>query len=161
MPRQIIFFQVIKALSLLVCSIALLGCGQVHRLGRISFNDDPPSALTADEPQHGADLAGHVPSYSVAALPSPKEIFDFHPPGAKPGAYREAFIIDPNDGPLTAYVRRTAAELRAFNAQMKVEPAITSNKPCGEVDVAKGRVGCDDLAVKSSGTPARNELPLR
>ena len=161
MQRQTIFSQVIKALSLLVCSTALLGCGQVHRLGRISFSDTPPTAQIAADPQRWGDVTKYELGYSVSALPTPREIFDFHPAGAKPGAYREAFIIDPNDGPLTAYVQRTAAELRAFNAQMKVDTAITSNKPCGEVDVAKGRVGCGDLAVRSSGTPARNELPLR
>ena len=161
MLRQITFARVLKALCLFACSTALLGCGQIHRLGRVSFGATPPGLVSSDGSQDGGGVAGHTARYSVAAVPTPREIFDFHPAGTRPGSFREAFIIDPNDGPLTDYVRRTAAELTAFNEQMNGVSANASAKPCGHSDVVKGQVGCDEMAVRAGGTPSRKELPLK
>ena len=161
MLRQITVARVLQALSLFACSTALLGCGQIHRLGRVSSGATPPGLVSVDGSQDGVSVAGHTARYSVAAVPTPKEIFDFHPAGARPGSFREAFVIDPDDGPLAAYVRRTAAELRAFNEQINGVSAIASAKPCYHPDVTKGQVGCDELAVRAGGVPSRKELPLK
>ena len=45
-------------------------------------------------------------------MPSPAQIFDFHPPGTKPDSWREPFIIDYSDGPLNRYRTETAAMLK-------------------------------------------------
>ena len=85
------------------------------------------------------------------ALPTPREIFDFHPPGSKPDAWRQPFVIDPNDGPLAGYVRRMDAELSESNRQTSAAaerpgrkkvcpsngPAGAISATCGENDVAK------------------------
>lgn len=87
-----------------------------------------------------------VAGAQVAAIPSPRQIFDFHPAGASADAWREPFVIDPNDGPLAADVRRTAAELKAFMAASKADPQgglkSAGGRRCGETDVATAKPGC-------------------
>ena len=52
------------------------------------------------------------PARIADAMPSPSQIFDFHPPGSKPDSWRQPFIIDYSDGPLNNYRTVTAAELK-------------------------------------------------
>ena len=100
---------------------------------------------TVERPTHADDAA-----VTVAALPTPKQIFDFHPPGAKADTWRQPFIIDPNDGPLASDVRKTAAELKAFLALAKDKTV--AGRRCGETDVATAKPGCGAAPPKE--TPA-------
>ena len=110
---------------------------------------DPPLRTVRRSGSRVADAGDDVPR--GAALPTPNEIFDFHPRGAKRDSWRQPFIIDPNDGPLAGYVRRMDAELTESNAQTKAAalapvrkkvcpsggPAGTIAASCGENDVAR------------------------
>ena len=49
------------------------------------------------------------------AVPTAGEIFDFHPPGSRPGTWREPFVVSYTEGPLNAYRLRTLAELRRLD----------------------------------------------
>jgi hypothetical protein len=86
-------------------------------------------------------------------VPTPQQIFDFHPPGAKPDSWRQPFVIDTSDGPLAADVRRSSAELEAYRtdtaraartdtAKPDGVPAGTARLRCGEAEVATGKPGC-------------------
>ncbi len=46
------------------------------------------------------------------AVPTVAEIFDFHPPGSRPGSWREPFVVSYSEGPLNGYRLRTLAELQ-------------------------------------------------
>ncbi|RYC28859.1 hypothetical protein D3273_27080 [Lichenibacterium minor] len=96
----------------------------------------------------------------ASAVPTPHEIFDFHPAGSAAGSFRQPFIIDPNEGPLAADVRRTAAELTAFNAAMKSGTALASNKRCGEMDIAHDKPGCAGQKSKVASTVSTDPLAL-
>lgn len=99
----------------------------------------------------------------VAGTPSPRRIFDFHPPGSGADTWRQPFVIDPNDGPLAGEVRKSTAELRAYLAAAKRHPEgnpqVASPRRCGETDVAAHRAGCvgpaagRSLAAAPSGAP--------
>lgn len=84
---------------------------------------------------------------SSSAVPAPRQIFDFHPAGGKPDDWRQPFIIDPNDGPLAADVRRSSAELRSYRAETDhaAKPAVAHR--CSETDVATAKPGCAGPAV--------------
>ena len=99
----------------------------------------------------------------IAGTPSPRQIFDFHPPGSGADTWRQPFVIDPNDGPLAGEVRKSAAELRAYLAAAKSHPEgnpqVASPRRCGETDIAAHRAGCvgpaaaRSLAAAPSGAP--------
>ena len=91
-----------------------------------------------------------TPVRVASAIPSPRDIFDFHPAGSASSSFRQPFIIDPNDGPLTADVRRTAAELKAFNEQMKTGTAVAARQACRETVVAAKTPGCVKPATRAA-----------
>ncbi|RYC29096.1 hypothetical protein D3273_25815 [Lichenibacterium minor] len=113
----------------------------------------PASDTSAVEPRER-------PTVVASAVPTPREIFDFHPAGSAAGTFRQPFIIDPNDGPLTADVRRTAAELKEFNAAMKSGTALASNKRCGEMDIAQAKPGCAGQKSKVASIVSSDPLAL-
>jgi len=99
------------------------------------------------------------PIVRVAAVPSPREIFDFHPNGSRPDDWRQPFIIDPNDGPLAADVRKTAEELRVFNAGLRSVPKVAVVRHCSETDIAARKRGC--VAPGPNGGPIAASPPER
>ncbi len=101
------------------------------------------------------------PTVEASAVPTPQQIFDFHPAGSAPGSFRQPFIIDPDDGPLSADVRKTAAELKEFNATMKSGSAVASSKRCGEMDVAHYKLGCVGVKPKATASVPRDPLALQ
>ena len=149
----------------------------VVALGGCTLRGEPPLALSQPEARPAAVTAAPAPvktvratarrdddetvpsvaGVPVAALPTPRQIFDFHPPGARADTWREPFVIDANDGPLAADVRRTAAELKAFLAQSRGDAKAglrpVAARRCGETDVATAKPGCP--APVLSKPPAR------
>jgi hypothetical protein len=142
-------------------------------LGACMLHDDRPVALAAPEPAPKAARAAAAPDVktvrrseaalaeddaapTASATPAPQQIFDFHPAGSRADAWRQPFIIDPNDGPLAADVRRSAAELKAFLALPKVDPKTdlrtAARHRCGETDIATAKPGC-------AATPAETPTP--
>ena len=91
-----------------------------------------------------------APAVVGSAVPSPRQIFDFHPAGSAPGSFRQPFVIDMSDGPLTADVRQTAAELKAYNEHLKAGVPIAGRKPCSETDVALKKTGCTPPGQKGA-----------
>lgn len=153
---HLIFIRPALALGLL--SALLSGCAEMHqgaetisRVGLPALSVDETEAVPISVPgietvrPQGAPRAPEqagATAVEALAVPTPREIFDFHPAGSMPGSFRQPFIIDPDEGPLTADVRRTAAELKAFNALMKSGIAVAHSKRCGEMDVAHDKSGC-------------------
>ena len=117
------------------------------------------SRLTAS----GTDAAepAEAPIVVASAVPSPQQIFDFHPAGSAPGSFRQPFIIDPNEGPLTADVRRTAAELKAFNSSVKPNTSIASGKLCDEDKAAYRKRDCTKGDPKIASMVSRDLLALK
>lgn len=105
--------------------------------------------------------ATEAPRVEAAETPSPKEIFDFHPAGSQAGSWRQPFDIDINDGPLAAEVHKTAAELKAFNAERKTGLPVIATKPCSETDVAHAKPGCLDAKPKIPPMISRDPLALQ
>ena len=116
---------------------------------------------TARPGDDGDETVPSVAGVPVAALPTPRQIFDFHPAGAPADAWRQPFVIDVNDGPLAADVRRSAAELKAFLATSRGETRVglrpVGAPRCGETDVATAKPGC--AAAGASRPPARAAAP--
>ena len=140
----------LSACAAVLVSMALGGCFGVsdHPVASADAVDLQAPVATADaQPpirtvrrsgRQVADAGDLVPHGS--ALPTPSQIFDFHPPGSKPDSWRAPFIIDPNDGPLAGYVRRMDAELTESNRQTKTaEQVPVRKKVC-----PSGRAGGDD-----------------
>ena len=167
------------ALALALVSALLGGCAEMHRggeaIGRVGLSpaadEDAEAALVSvpgivtARPRAPASDTSAVeprerPTVVASAVPTPREIFDFHPAGSAVGSFRQPFIIDPNEGPLTADVRRTEAELTAFNAAMKASTALTSNKRCGEMDIAHDKSGCAGQKSKVASTVSTDPLAL-
>ena len=97
----------------------------------------PRLSLSAD-PGPGGSLATRT-----AAIPSPEQIFNFHPNG--PSEWRSPVILDPNDGPLTREVRHTAQELKEYLASEKAtDDKAAKSRPCSETDVAARKPGCPE-----------------
>ena len=118
----------------------------------VATEDARPAIRTVRRSGVGAQVADAGDTGPrIAALPTPSEIFDFHPAGSKPDSWRQPFIIDPNDGPLAGYVRRMDAELKDSNQQTRAVanaparkkvcpsdgPAGSISAACGENEVAK------------------------
>ncbi|WP_237478752.1 hypothetical protein [Lichenibacterium dinghuense] len=168
-------------LVLALASALLGGCAEVHHgvetVGRIggapagaavaADDEAPPSRpdIRTVRPRGAprapsSDAASRDPEPRPAALasavPSPHQIFDFHPAGSRPDSWRQPFVIDTNDGPLAADVRRSSAELKSFLADQKAGrarsttgtakvddgPTGTTRKRCSEMDVATAKPGC-------------------
>lgn len=70
----------------------------------------PPAGVKTVKRTALSDAGDAAPSGD--GVPRADQIFDFHPAGSKADAWRQPFIIDPNDGPLAAYQRQTAKTLR-------------------------------------------------
>ena len=161
------------ALALAAAAMLLSGCAEIHRgyeavaqVGSSTPVVQEAEAVPATRsdvktvrPRGGprppvSDVGEAEPETApvvvASATPSPREIFDFHPAGSASGSFRQPFIIDPNDGPLTADVRRTAAELKAFNEQMKTGPAVAARKACSKTDVATKKPGCTKQATRAA-----------
>ena len=171
------------ALALALSGVMLSGCAELHR-GFEAIGHPASSARPAEEvdlapvlvpnvktvrPRRAlrpsaTDASAAEPATSTivaSAVPTPQQIFDFHPPGSAPGSFRQPFVIDPNDGPLTADVRKTAAELKAFKLAMKSGPVVVGSKPCGEDDVAHGKTGCSGGNRKVAGTVSHEPVTLQ
>lgn len=143
-------------------------------LGACTLQDDRPVALATPEPPVQLSRTAAVPAVktvrrsvaeaeddagpTTAATPSPQQIFDFHPAGSSADAWRQPFVIDPNDGPLAGEVRRSAAELKAFLALpkmgSKVDPRQATRHRCGETDIAAAKPGCAGPAATAATSPA-------
>ncbi|WP_237479267.1 hypothetical protein [Lichenibacterium dinghuense] len=171
-------------LAMLLAASLLSGCAEMHRgFQAIARVGSSPSASVEEAelaPEPHPDIKTVRPrdvprapvsevsaadpveksSIVASAVPAPRQIFDFHPAGSAPGSFRQPFIIDPNDGPLTADVRRTAAELKAFTAAMKSGTAVAGGDRCGEMDVADEKPGCARPKSKVASTLSRNPLSL-
>ncbi len=117
-----------------------------------------PTARDTDAADAAEPAAAIV---AASAVPSPQQIFDFHPAGSAPGSFRQPFIIDQDDGPLTADVRRTAAELKAFNSSLRPGTAIAGNKACGEDGVAHHERDCTEGGSRVASVASRDPLALK
>ena len=165
------------AFALALESALLGGCAEIHRggeaIGRVGSSpaiDEEveaapvtvPGIVTARPRAPASDTSAveprERPTVVASAIPTPREIFDLHPAGSAAGSFRQPFIIDPNEGPLAADVRRTAAELKAFNAAMKSGTALASNKRCGEMDIAHDKPGCAGQKSKVASTISSDPL---
>ena len=124
-------------------------------------------------PIYGAAAeSGGAPAVVASAVPSPRQIFDFHPAGSRPDSWRQPFVIDTNDGPLAADVRRSSAELKSFLADQKAGrarstigtakvdggPTGTTRKRCSEMDVADAKPGCG-VPRAADAAPAKPATP--
>lgn len=123
----------------------------------------PVRTVRATAPRDDDEAVPSVAGVPVAALPTPRQIFDFHPPGSNADTWRQPFVIDANDGPLAADVRRTAAELKAFLAQSRGEakPGLrtVAARRCGETDVATAKPGCTAAAPAKPPAKAADPAP--
>lgn len=177
--------------ALMALAVVLSGCAEIHHgteaVARLGGSAPPAAADVADDDvgtvrpavrtvrprgapraQAGEAAAERAPTVVAAAVPAPRDIFDFHPRGAQPDSWREPFAIDTSDGPLAADVRRSTAELKAYRADMartakedaakaqparaqtarmegaRIDPASTGTTRirCGEAEVATGQPGC-------------------
>jgi hypothetical protein len=143
--------RMVLVLGLTGAATSLSGCAEMHH-GFQTVARSTTSSAAADEPaapraRVSARIVtpppdSDVPVVRMAAVPSPREIFDFHPNGSHPDHWRQPFIIDPNDGPLAADVRKTAEELRVFNAGLRSAGKTVVVQSCSETDVAAQKRGC-------------------
>ena len=166
MPRR-----ALAALSLTSMALLLYGCAALHDGFETTAHvvSSPVAVADAKEAKPiRLDLKtvrsngnADAPNAEAAAVPSPKEIFDFHPAGSRPDQWRQPFDIDANDGPLTADVRKTAAELKAFNAEVRPGEAVAARKRCGEVDVAQRKPGCGGVKPQTASTITRDPLAFQ
>ena len=167
-----------SALSLGLLSVLLSGCAEAERrVGSSATSVEEAQAVPVVRPAmktvrpRGTPRAPAVdtsqrepveaPIVAASAVPTPQQIFDFHPPGSAPGSFRQPFIIDPNDGPLTADVQRSAMELRNFNAEQKAGTAIAGSKRCSEMDVAQDKRGCVGTKPQATTSVLSDPLALR
>ncbi len=167
------------AFPIALLSALLGGCAETHRgveaVGRVGFSPASAAEATA-EPVARPDVKTVRPRGSprapnsdtaaveragastviASAVPTPQQIFDFHPAGSAPGSFRQPFIIDLNDGPLTADVQRSAKELRDYNDGRKTGTAIAGNKRCSEMDVAHDKQGCVGVKPQATSSVSRD-----
>ena len=176
------------ALVLALATTMLGGCAEVHR-GYQSIAEVGASPRSVDEPDAvlpitkpdvktvrplGAPRAATsgtsetseaepatTPTVVASAVPSPRQIFDFHPAGSASGGFRQPFVIDMNDGPLTADVRKTAAELKAFKAGLDVRTVGTGPKPCSETEVALKKTGCTTPARRAAAASSQKATAIQ
>ena len=146
-------------------TILLLGIfGLSHSLSGCAATYNEMQAVVSKTGDHSgtanAEVVAPTPTH-FAAVPSPREIFDFHPAGAKADTFREAFVIDPNDGPLSADVRRSAAELKAYNEHLAIGTDVAVKKRCGENDVAAAKPGCVAPTAKATTVTSAGATTLR
>ena len=98
-----------------VLALALCGCAgpKVAATGDLDRDaialGHAPDGARADVP--AGDERGDGPATRFEPIPTAAEIFDFHPPGSRPGSWREPFRVSYTEGPLNAYRVRTLAEL--------------------------------------------------
>lgn len=160
--------RMVLVLGLTGAATSLSGCAEMHH-GFQTVARSTTSSAAADEPaapraRVSARIVtpppdSDVPVVRMAAVPSPREIFDFHPNGSRPDDWRQPFIIDPNDGPLAADVRKTAEELRVFNAGLRSVPKVAVVRHCSETDIAARKRGC--VAPGPNGGPIAASPPER
>ena len=161
--------------------LVLTGCAAMHHgyetIARPSGTpvvDANPAGTTTSSPapkQYGtrprlslrAEPDGADPvAIRTAAIPTPGEIFDFHPGGSS--KWRAPVIIDANDGPLTREVRQTAQELKEFEAAQKLGEPTAKLARCSEVDAAAMKAGCTDrpkAAHASRSTPGPDKSAVQ
>ncbi len=166
-----------RGLALGLLSALLSGCAEIHqgvetvsRVGSPALSVSETEAVPVSIPgietvrPQGAprvlEQAGGT-AVEASAVPTPREIFDFHPAGSTPGSFRQPFIIDPNEGPLTADVRRTAAELKTFNALMRSGITVANSKRCSEMDAAHNKSGCVGQKPKVVSSVSRDPPMLQ
>lgn len=109
---------VLSSLALLLCSCASRGVEQQSASSSAFEASADTSGLTglrpatADAMEKGEDRVSEGVRTRSEAVPTGAEIFDFHPPGSRPGSWREPFVVSYTEGPLNAYRLRTLAELQ-------------------------------------------------
>ncbi len=116
----------------------------------------PRGAPQVSVSETSAAEPGEFPAVVASAVPSPKEIFDFHPTGSSPESFRQPFIIDLSDGPLRADVQRSAKELREYMAGVKTDAKPAERKRCSETEVATAKPGCVTPTAKTVSDSSRN-----
>ncbi len=181
----------IRALTILVrpvlvltlASTLLAGCAETHRgfeaisrVGSSAVPVDEAEAMpvarsdvktvrargTARAPASDTSAAEPATLTVVAsAVPTPQQIFDFHPPGSAPGSFRQPFIIDPNDGPLRAEVQHSARELSEYLASIKTGTKSAAHERCSETDVAIAKPGCATPASKAATAASRSTTTVQ
>ena len=138
--------RVSAILSLAAAAMLLSGC--------LGLRDSPVALATATthdlpaptnilkepiktvKPAQGVDAGADDVGVASDSSPTAAQVFDFHPPGSKPGTWREPFIITDNDGPLVAYRNQTAAMLKELQDPnfRQIDPSTSSftAKPAGK-----------------------------
>ena len=96
--------RALVALSLVGIASLHSGCAAMHDGFEASAHAVPsPGTVAAVEQAKPVRLdvktvrstdSTDAPIVVAAAVPSPKEIFDFHPAGSAPGSFRQPFDID-------------------------------------------------------------------
>jgi len=160
--------RVFLATGLAGVASLLTGCAEMHhgfqavtRSTQSPINAaDEPVARATKTPSAQTSQIGPDESFArVAAVPTPRQIFVFHPAGSGPDSWRQPFIIDLNDGPLASDVRRSAAELKAYNAGVRTFSQEAAHRPCSETDVASAKPGC--VARAPNGERATGSVAVR
>lgn len=143
------------AVAAVALAASLGGCAEVHRgveaVARVGSSPAEAVPARADvmtvrppgAPRVAAAPVEAARPVMVAAVPAPRDIFNFHPAGSRPDSWRQPFVIDTSDGPLAADVRRSSAELKAFMAgRDRKDSVAAAPRRCSETDVATDKAGC-------------------
>ncbi len=183
MMHRSVTMSVRPLLVLTLTSLLLSGCAEMHRgfkaIGHGGFSAAPAEEVDlapvvapnvksvrsrkAARPS-ASDVSAAEPATSTivaSAVPTPRQIFDFHPPGSAPGSFREPFVVDLNDGPLRTEVQHSAKELREYMAAMEVRKKGGEHKRCGETDVATAKPGCGTPATKAATAASRPDTVIQ
>ena len=155
------------AFPIALLSALLGGCAETHRgveaVGRVGFSPASAAEATA-EPVARPDVktvrprgSPRAPNSDTAAVEraGASTVIASAVP-TPPGSFRQPFIIDLNDGPLTADVQRSAKELRDYNDGRKTGTAIAGNKRCSEMDVAHDKQGCVGVKPQATSSVSRD-----
>ena len=170
--RHIMVMRLMPTLGLAGVAGLLSSCAEMHRgFERVGSMAGSPVAETEDHLARPAKVAvktvrpraeRDAPVVVADAIPSPREIFEFHSAGADPESWRKPFIIADDDGPLTPLVRKTAADLREYKAGIKARDVADAKAPaCGGLDPEADGSGCIPPARRAITVGARNPLALR
>ena len=160
--------RVFLATGLASVASLLASCAEMHHgfqavtrstQSPIDAADEPVTRATKTPSAQTSQIGPDESFARVAAVPTPRQIFDFHPAGSGPDGWRQPFIIDLNDGPLASDVRRSAAELKAYNAGVRTFAQEVAHRPCSETDVASAKPGCVARAPK--GERATGSVAVR
>lgn len=162
-----------RVVAAVIAAGCLAGCAAIHDRfeavrrpspSRVTADDGPvdPSGLAVKTVGRGGVRPAPAPQARVAeasAVPTPREIFDFHPAGLGSDGWRQPFLIDRDDGPLTRDVARSEAELRDYKADLAARGSVAGRKLCSETDVAHAEPNCSPARPRAAA--ARDPLALQ